>query len=106
MVSREKILDDLARVAGGAATLLGEAGKQANESFRNRIDQFAQGGDLVPRKDFDRLELMLESALEEVEALKMRVESLEGSTKGKAKAKKLKAGKRTTPNKEKKAKRA
>ena len=50
MVSREKILDDLARVAGGAATLLGEAGKQANESFRNRIDQFAQIIGVVARE--------------------------------------------------------
>lgn len=78
MVSRDKLLDDLARLAGGAATLLGEAGKQANENFRSRIDSFAQGIDLVPRADFERLEVMLESALAEIKILKARIDTLEG----------------------------
>lgn len=80
MVSRDKLLDDLARLAGGAATLLGEAGKQANENFRSRIDSFAQGIDLVPRADFERLEVMLESALAEIKILKTRIDTLEGVT--------------------------
>ncbi len=80
MVSRDKLLDDLARLAGGAATLLGEAGKQANENFRSRIDSFAQGIDLVPRADLERLEVMLESALAEIEILKTRIDTLEGVT--------------------------
>lgn len=93
MVSREKILDDLARIAGGAATLLGEAGKQANENFRNRVDNFAQGLDLVPRADLERLEIMLESALTELAALKVRVAALEGSGGKSVKAKDKATGK-------------
>lgn len=84
MVSRDKILDDLARFAGGAATILGEAGKQANENIRNRIDSLAQGLDLVPRADVDRLEAMLESAIAEIEKLKARVAALEGGKKAPA----------------------
>lgn len=99
MVSRDKLLDDLARLAGGAATLLGEAGKQANENFRSRIDSFAQGIDLVPRADFERLEVMLESALAEIKILKARIDALEGvkpaqKPKAKPKAKTAKTAKK------------
>lgn len=99
MVSRDKLLDDLARLAGGAATLLGEAGKQANENFRSRIDSFAQGIDLVPRADFERLEVMLESALAEIKTLKARIDALEGvkpaqKAKTKPKAKTAKTAKK------------
>lgn len=99
MVSRDKLLDDLARLAGGAATLLGEAGKQANENFRSRIDSFAQGIDLVPRADFERLEVMLESALAEIKILKARIDTLEGvkpaqKPKAKPKAKTAKTAKK------------
>ncbi len=99
MVSRDKLLDDLARLAGGAATLLGEAGKQANENFRSRIDSFAQGIDLVPRADFERLEVMLESALAEIKILKARIDLLEGvkptqKPKSKPKAKTAKTAKK------------
>ncbi len=102
MVSRDKLLDDLARLAGGAATLLGEAGKQANENFRSRIDSFAQGIDLVPRADLERLEVMLESALAEIEILKARIDTLEGvkpksKPAAKAKAKPSKPSKAKAP---------
>ena len=79
MVSREKIIDDLARLAGGAATLLGEAGKQANENFRNRLDSLALKLDLVPREDFERLELVVETQRDEIESLKKRLSALEGT---------------------------
>ncbi len=79
MVSREKILDDLARIAGDAASFLGEAGKQANENFRNRLDSLALKLDLVPREDFERLELVVETQRAEVEELKRRLDTLEGS---------------------------
>lgn len=79
MVSREKILDDLARLAGGAATLIGEAGKSANENFRNRLDSLALKLDLVPREDFERLELVVETQRAEIEDLKRRMDALDGS---------------------------
>lgn len=79
MVSREKILDDLARIAGDAATFLGEAGKQANENFRSRLDSLALKLDLVPREDFERLELVVETQRAEIEELKRRLSAVEGT---------------------------
>ncbi|MCB1839538.1 MAG: accessory factor UbiK family protein [Alphaproteobacteria bacterium] len=96
MVSRERILDDLARLAGGAATLLGEAGKQANENFRGRLDSLALKLDLVPREDFERLELVVETLREELEGLKRHVLELEGQA-GK------KSGKKSSGSRKKKA---
>ncbi len=102
MVSREKILDDIARIAGGAASILSDAGKQANQNVRSRVDDFALKLDLVPREDFDRLELMLQTAREEINELKARVEALEGTKKKPAKktsAKKTKTTKSKTTKK-------
>ena len=81
MTSREKILDDIARIAGGAASILSDAGKQANQNVRSRVDEIALKLDLVPREDFDRLELMLQTAREEIDMLKARVDALEGAKK-------------------------
>lgn len=74
---REKIMDDVARVAGGAAGLLNDAGKHAKDTLRTRIDDIAQDIDLVPREDFERLEAMLIESREEQEKLKKRLSILE-----------------------------
>lgn len=77
MSKREKILDDIARVAGEAAGLISDTGAQVSGSLRARVDDWAARMDLVPREDFERLEAMLAKAREEQEVMKQRIESLE-----------------------------
>jgi BMFP domain-containing protein YqiC len=77
MSAREKIADDIARAAGGAIGLISGAAKQANAALRSRVDDMAQNMNLVPREDFEKLELMLIQSREEQESLKKRVEALE-----------------------------
>lgn len=89
MSKREKILDDIARMAGGTVGLVSDTGKQAREAIRARIDDWAMQMDLVPREDFERLEAMLEKARAEQDALVKRIEELEKHIPGKTK----KAGK-------------
>jgi BMFP domain-containing protein YqiC len=98
MQAREKILDDVARVAGGAVSAFGTLRRQVKDEVRTRIDELAQRLDLVPREDFDRVELMLFKAREEQNRLAERVSALEAKlgtakqTKGKrTKAKSKKA---------------
>jgi BMFP domain-containing protein YqiC len=91
MQAREKILDDVARVAGGAVSALSSLRRQVKDEVRTRLDELAQRLDLVPREDFDRLELMLFKAREEQTNLIKRIETLEvqlgGTSKAKAKTK-------------------
>ena len=77
MGNREKILDDIARIAGGAVGIVSDTGKQAGEALRTRVDDLAMRLDLVPREDFEKLEAMLSKAREEQDDLKKRVEILE-----------------------------
>lgn len=76
---REKIMDDVARVAGGAAGLIGDTSKHIKETVKTRIDDIAQDIDLVPREDFERLEAMFLQCRDEQEKLKKRVADLEGA---------------------------
>ncbi|MDH5722365.1 MAG: accessory factor UbiK family protein [Alphaproteobacteria bacterium] len=81
MSNREKILDDLARFAGGTIEIISGAKNQARESAKSRIDELAQRLDLVPREDFEHLEATVIKLREEQEALKKEVKALSGAKK-------------------------
>ena len=65
-----KIIDDLARMAGGAVNIFSGLQQQAREEIRSRVDEMLTRMDLVPREDFERLEAM-------VVQLRLRQEELE-----------------------------
>ena len=97
MTNREKILDDLARFAGGTIEVISGAKNQAREGAKSRIDELAQSLDLVPREDFEHLEEMVIKLREEQEALKEEIKALSGAkrvskTASKAKTVKKKKG--------------
>lgn len=94
--NKEKMLDDIARLAGGAASVAGGLSKQIKEEIRSRIDDMANRMDLVPREDFEKLEAMLQEARLKQEDLLKRIEKLEGK---KAKTTKKPATKKTAPKK-------
>jgi BMFP domain-containing protein YqiC len=79
--AREKILDDMARLAGGTAGFVGGLKRQIKGDLKSRVDEMAQRMDLVPREDFERLESMLVKAREEQEALAKRITALEEELK-------------------------
>lgn len=81
MSTQEKILDDLARLAGGTVGLMSDAKKQAVSAMKSRIDEWAQEMDLVPREDFERLQESLLQSRQEQEDLKKRIEALEKALK-------------------------
>jgi BMFP domain-containing protein YqiC len=101
MTARDnRLFDDIARVAGGAAGLLANVRQQVAEEIKARIDEVAERADLVPRADLERVEAMLS-------ALQKRVDALDGK-KAPAKAAPVKktapkkaAAKKTTTNKKK-----
>lgn len=72
MGTSDRLFDDIARVAGGAAGLLASVRQQVAEEIKARIDDMADRADLVPRADLERVEAQLK-------ALQKRVELLENA---------------------------
>lgn len=83
MIPKEKILDDVARIAGGGVSILSGLGKQLRNDVRARIEEVATRLDLVPREDFERVEMLLAAALEQLDTLQGRFDRLEGKTSAK-----------------------
>jgi len=65
-----KILDDIARMAGGAVSLASSVQRQIRDEVRSHVEDMANRMDLVPRADLDQ-------ALEMIADLRSRVEALE-----------------------------
>ncbi len=79
--NKDKVLDDIARVAGGTVSVFSGIGQNIREDIKSYIDDMADRLDLVPREDFERLEM-------QVNDLQKRLEELEGSPKKTTKTKK------------------
>lgn len=77
MTKKQKFLDDVASVAGGAVGIATTAVVNAQADFKNRLHEKLLELDVVPRSEFERLEAMLQKARLEQEELKQRIENLE-----------------------------
>ena len=71
-------MDDLAQLAGGAAGLVSGVQQQIKDDIKARVEEMATNLDLVPREDLDRVEAMLQQALNDQKDLKKRLDALEG----------------------------
>ena len=77
MPNREKILDDVARVAGGAVSVFSGLQKQIKDEIKTHIEDIAARMDLVPREDLDRVEAMVVEARAQQEEQNKKIEALE-----------------------------
>lgn len=76
MTQKERILDDVARVAGGAVGVMSDVKKHAKETVKTFAQDAAHSVDLVPSEDFETLEAI-------VHKLSARVDELEKQLKAK-----------------------
>lgn len=67
MIKKEKIIDDVSRVASGAATMMTGLTKQIKTEVRTRVDEWGQKMDFVPREDFERLEAVVQDLAKKVD---------------------------------------
>lgn len=74
MFAKEKLFDDVARLAGSGVGIFSGIQKQIREEIRSHLYEMADQMDLVPREDYERLETM-------VQDLRTRIETLEKQTK-------------------------
>ena len=77
MKEKAEIIDDIARLAGGAAGTLNSIRQQIHNDVKARAEEVAMKMDLVPREDLDRVEALLEKAIADQNDLKQRIEKLE-----------------------------
>lgn len=93
MQSKNRVLDDLARVANGAvSTLVGVKG-EIEAMVRAQVERLLARFDLVERDEFDAVKVMAAKARAEQERLEKRVAVLEAKLSVKAKAAATKAAK-------------
>jgi BMFP domain-containing protein YqiC len=77
-----RLLDDLAKAAGGAASLLGTVGKQLKADLQERAQNSSFRADMARQGDLDRLQATVTALRIEQEALKKRVAELESMISG------------------------
>jgi BMFP domain-containing protein YqiC len=76
-----KMLDDLARVAGGAVNVLSGLQDQIRNDVRARMEEMATRLDLVPRDELDQAKGMIAKLRTQIQSLENRVTLLEGGHK-------------------------
>lgn len=81
MQNKEKLLDNVAQLAGGTASIVSGLSRNIREEIKSRVNEVVDRLDLVPREDLETLETRLEKSLKEQEDLKLRIEKLEKKKK-------------------------
>ncbi|MCE2509746.1 MAG: accessory factor UbiK family protein [Alphaproteobacteria bacterium] len=79
MDSGNRPFDDLARLAGGAASALGALREEIREAIRQQADRLLADWDLVTREEFEAVKAMAAKARAEQEALEKRLRDLEAA---------------------------
>ena len=77
MALDNKLLDDLARVAGGAVSLISTVRQQVKADLRGRVDGYADRMELVARDEVERLQAQVAKFRTEQETMKARLAELE-----------------------------
>ncbi|MGN6375403.1 MAG: accessory factor UbiK family protein [Sphingomonas sp.] len=79
MQTDNKIFDDFAKFINGAAGTFAGMGREAEASARSRMREWIGGMDFVSREEFDAVKAMAAAARDEVDALRARLDALEGA---------------------------
>lgn len=77
MQSKNRLFDDVAKVASGAASTLSGVREEIDGLIRQQIERVMAEMDMVPREEFDAVKAMAAKARAEQDALNARVAALE-----------------------------
>jgi BMFP domain-containing protein YqiC len=83
MQTNNRLLDDLAKVAGGAAATLAGVRTEIKALVRQQAETLLLDMDLVPREEFEAMKAVAVKARTEQEKLEKRVAALEAKLAGK-----------------------
>ena len=85
MQSENPLFADFAKLLNSAAGTMAGMGREARDGARERVKEAMGGLDFVSREEFDAVKDMAAKARDENDALKARIEALEGKAFPKAK---------------------
>jgi len=91
MATRNRIIDDAARMAGGALGTLAGFKREAEAHVRQQFERLLAGLDLVTRDEFEAVKAMAAKARAEQEAMGKRLAALEKAAKPPARRRKTKS---------------
>ena len=95
MQTRNRLLDDLTRLADGAVSTVAGIGGEIDAMIRRQLERLLADMDMVPREEFEAVKAVAAKARTEQEKLEKRVAALEA---GKATpAKPARAPRKRTP---------
>lgn len=97
MQSENRFFDDLAKMVNGVAGTVAGAGREAESAMRERAKEWIGRMDFVSREEFEAVKKMAATARAEAEALKARLDKLEGVAKPAAAPKPAAARKAAAP---------
>ncbi len=83
MQSENRIFDDFVKLMNGAAGTIAGMGREAEAATRERMREWIGGFDFVSREEFDAVKAMAAAARDDADALKARLDALEGKTPAK-----------------------
>lgn len=78
MQTRNKVMDDLSQLMTNAMGVAQGAKDEAETAMNSMMDRWLANRNLVTREEFDAVRAMAQKAREENEALKARLDALEG----------------------------
>jgi len=97
MQSQNRFFDDMARVAGGAASALSGVREEIEARLRGQLERILAGMDLVSREEFEAVKAMAAKARTEQEDLLRRVAELEAALDRNAAPRRREQKKRVIP---------
>lgn len=78
MQTRNKVMDDISQLMTNAMGVAQGAKDEAETAMNGMMDRWLANRNLVTREEFDAVRAMAQKAREENEALKARLDALEG----------------------------
>ena len=78
MQSDNKIFDDFVKFVNGAAGTIAGMGREAESGARARAKEWIGGLDFVSRDEFEAVKAMAAAARDDADALRARLDALEG----------------------------
>lgn len=78
MQSQNRFFEDLSRLANGAAGTFAGVAREMETMVRSATERFIGGLDLVTRDEFEAVKEMAAKARAEADALKARLDAMEG----------------------------
>ena len=79
MQSKNKFMDDIGQMMTNAMGVAQGAKDEAETAMKSLMDRWLADRDFVTREEFDAVRAMAQKAREENEALKIRLDALEGA---------------------------